>query len=190
LTSETFSPSLTTPAKQLIGSPFLLTSASDNPLVRTEESAGRSLGLSSSACAIQTSPIIMVASAPDFVTSSASFLFCPKQYAHTQSVRLHKPFHKSYLVETYFEEEACEFSQRLFTQITPTVEIIAASEIACSQVRLICFHIACQASRHRPNTAGIERIQQHAMRHQSRHPTVAVEKRMNPIIAGGIGKPC
>ena len=84
------------------------------------------------------------------------------------------------LVDADFEKEPCECREGLFAQIAASIEIIATGVVTRGKVPLIGINFARQAARHRPDGAGIERLQQHRMRHQAGHTAIAVNKRVNP----------
>src|SRR6185437_15283798 len=108
------------------------------------------------------------------------FFFGPQQNARAQHVGLNQFSHEFYLIKADFKEEAGERSQRFFTQIAPAIEIVATLEVACGKMTFVGLDITSEAARYRPYAAGIKGIEQHAMRHQSRHASVAVWKWMNP----------
>ena len=64
--------------------------------------------------------------------------------------------------------------------MSSAVEIVAAREVAGSEVAFVGLDVAGEAARDRPDASGVERVEQRRMRHQSRHAAVAVEERVNP----------
>ena len=89
-------------------------------------------------------------------------------------------FHEGDLVDAGPKEEACEFSQGLFAQIAAAVEIVAAGQVAGGKAALVSCDVAGKAACDRPDAAGVERLQQHRMRHQAGDAAVAVEERVDP----------
>jgi hypothetical protein len=57
------------------------------------------------------------------------FLLSPKQNARPQAVRLHQRFHKRYLIDADFKEEARKCSKGLFAQVAAAIQIIAPGKI-------------------------------------------------------------
>ena len=108
------------------------------------------------------------------------FFFGPKKDACPQAIRLHQAFHEFNLVDAGSEKEVGESRESLLAQITAPVKIVATGAVTCGKVSFIRIDIARQAARHRPDGAGIERLQQHRMGHQAGNAAIAVNKRMNP----------
>ena len=122
--------------------------------------------------------------------AETDFFFRPKQNACTKPVGLHQALHESDLINADHEKEAGEFSQRLFTGVFSSVEIVAPWKIAVGQEHLVLLDVACEAACDGPDCVSIELVQEHGMRHESRHATIAVQKRMHPeqpVVGGGGG---
>ena len=122
---------------------------------------------------------------------SRDFLFRPEQNARAQAVRLDEALHEGHLIEAGFEEEAREVRERFLAQRAAPVEIVAARQIAVGEQALVGRNIAGKAARDRPHAAGVQRFQQHRVRHQTRDAAVAVKERVNPqqaVMRGGGGK--
>ena len=110
----------------------------------------------------------------------ADFLFRPQQDACAQLIRLHQVFHEGDLIDAGGEEEARELRQGFFAQMAPSVEIVAAWQVAGGKVAFIGIDIAGEAAGDRPDAARVERFQQRGVRHQPRDTAVAIEERVNP----------
>lgn len=54
----------------------------------------------------------------------------PDEYAGAQPVRLHQLFHERYLIHAGLEKELREFGERFLAEITPSVKIVAALQVA------------------------------------------------------------
>jgi len=104
----------------------------------------------------------------------------PVEDACPQSVRLKQPFHEFNLIETVLQKESAKIGQGLFAEGASTVKIITAGEIALGQMVFILGNLSRQAAGNGPDTASVKDLKQYSMGHQSRHPPIAVEKRVYP----------
>src|SRR5215470_3551494 len=106
--------------------------------------------------------------------------FCPKQDSGSQAVRLHQALHETHLIDASLQKKFRKCRQRLLAQIPPTIQIITPRRVTGGEMLLVFLDISRQAARNGPNSAGVQRFQQHRMRHKASDATVAVHKRVNP----------
>lgn len=106
----------------------------------------------------------------------------------TQFLRLNEFFHEPDLVEACLEEEPREFCERFLAEISPAVEIVAARLVTVCEVLFIRLDVAGKAACDRPDTAGIDGIEQRRIGHEPYHTPVAVEERVYPCKAMMCGR--
>ena len=104
----------------------------------------------------------------------------PNQNTSAKPAGLNETLHEIDLIDAGGQEVCGEFQQGRFAQMAPPVEIVAAGLVAGSKIRLICALATSQASCHRPDATGIQCFPQNGMRHQSRDPAIAIQKRVDP----------
>ena len=108
-----------------------------------------------------------------------------------QPVRGREPLHEVHLVDAHAQKKSREFRQRLFAEMTPSVQIVAAGQVAGGKPLPVFADAARKAAGNRPQAARVQRTAQNGMRHQPRHAPVAVEEGVNPqqaVMGSGRGE--
>ena len=95
------------------------------------------------------------------------------------------------LIDACLQEEPRKGGERFLAEIAAAVEIVAARQVAFGEMSLVGGFAAGKPARHRPHRAGVERLEQHRVRHQTGDAPIAVEKGVNPqqaVMRGGRGQ--
>lgn len=88
--------------------------------------------------------------------------------------------HETNLVDRTVEKEDAEFDEAPLGEIAPTVTIALARPIGPGQKRRVTRLITRKPARDRPKPRPHIKPLEQSMRHQSRHPPIAVEEGMDP----------
>lgn len=97
-----------------------------------------------------------------------------------QALEGNQPSHELYLVDAQAEKKPRELRQCLFAQVSASVEIVPARQVAGCQLRLVGVGVARKPPCDRPDATGVECVPEHGVRHHAGDPPVAIQKRMDP----------